>query len=266
MGRAKAGWDAGRGKLPAAGGARCGEQVTARPGCPGTGCSWLHQLPLRAWCHDLSPCADVSVCPARLSPFPIPKFMAPVSQGAWAAGALLVRVGAKSSLLLLARERCQRCQPGAPCGFVPSYWCGAAPRRCQGQRERRAGTQGGAAFLPAPPEPAFWACCGSSLSPPSLGTAAGAGTVLATGVGALGWGFHGSMSGFAMGGGGCSLQGGDGGGSALAAETSSLGWAGGASQKLGLHFLLSFHMAVAIVIPKERAWSGDIHSNTFCCN
>lgn len=39
---------------------------------------------------------------------------------------------------------------------------------------------------------------GSSLSPPSLGTAAGADTVLATGVGALGWGFHGSMSGFAM--------------------------------------------------------------------
>lgn len=135
-----------------------GEQVTARPGCPGTGCSCLHQLPLRAWCHDLSPCADVSVCPARLSPFPIAKFMAPVSQGAWSAGALLVRVGAKSSLLLLARERCQRCQPGAPCGFVPSYWCGAAPRRCQGQPERRAGTQGGAAFLPAPPEPAFWAC------------------------------------------------------------------------------------------------------------
>lgn len=136
-----------------------GNWVTAQQGCHHTGCSCLHWPWPVLLCQGI--CPPWSTVPA---PYPT-KFVAPVSQGAQAAEALLVWVEAKFPLLLT-RERCQHRLPGAPSGFVPSYRCGATLWCCQGHREREClqspnplpgaqPGQGGAAFLQASPASAF---------------------------------------------------------------------------------------------------------------
>lgn len=120
-------------ELPAAGGGCWGGQVTAQPGCPRTRCSCFRRLPLRA----AMTCSPALRHPSFLQGSQPPRNSWPQCLGEpKAAGALLVRVGAKSSLFLLTRERCQRHLPGAPSGFVPSYRRGATPWCCQGHRER----------------------------------------------------------------------------------------------------------------------------------
>lgn len=128
----RAAWHAVLEELPAP-----GKGMLWGPGHGSAGLPWhWMRLPSPAAFEGLifPLCRDaLSIHPAGIPP----RSVAPVPQGAWAARALLMWMGTKSSLLLLlSRERCQRCLLGAPSVFVPSYRLGAAPWCCQGHREQ----------------------------------------------------------------------------------------------------------------------------------